>query len=98
MPEYADIGDQHERKITGIDIYESQIDRLFQGTQEMARQVRAYARKVSLLGGGGGPPPSAPPGPPPPPRRTGKDHPPNPPPPTILCPPLLFKKKKKKKL
>jgi len=54
MPEYADIGDQLERKITGIDIYESQIDRLFQGTQEMARQVRAYARKVSLLGGGGG--------------------------------------------
>ena len=54
MPEYADIGDQLERKITGIDIYESQIDRLFQGTQEMARQVRAHARKVSLLGGGAG--------------------------------------------
>ena len=54
MPEYADIGDQLERKITGIDIYQSQIDRLFQGTQEMARQVRAHARKVSVLGGGGG--------------------------------------------
>jgi LmbE family N-acetylglucosaminyl deacetylase len=54
VPEYADIGDQLERKITGINIYESQIERLFQGTQEMARQVRAHARKVSLLGGGGG--------------------------------------------
>ena len=53
-PEYADIGDQLERKITGITLYESQMDRLFGGTQEMARQVRAYGRKVALLGGGGG--------------------------------------------
>ena len=51
MPDYADIGDQLERKITGITLYESQIDRLFGGTQEMARQVRAYARKVALLDG-----------------------------------------------
>ena len=55
VPEYADIGDQLERKITGINLYASQIDRLFVGgTQEMARQVRAHARKVSLLGGGAG--------------------------------------------
>jgi LmbE family N-acetylglucosaminyl deacetylase len=53
-PEYADIGDQLERKITGISIYESQMDRLFGGTKDMARQVRAYGRKVSLLGGGSG--------------------------------------------
>jgi LmbE family N-acetylglucosaminyl deacetylase len=53
-PEYADIGDQLERKITGITIYESQLNRLFGGTNDMARQVRAYARKVALLGGGGG--------------------------------------------
>ncbi len=52
-PEYADIGDQLERKITGINIYESQMDNLFGGTQEMARQVRAYARKIALLGGSG---------------------------------------------
>ena len=50
-PEYADIADQLERKIQGISIYESQLDRLFGGTQEMARQARAYARKVALLGG-----------------------------------------------
>src|SRR6478735_5629733 len=31
MPEYADIGDQLERKITGINLYASQIDRLFSG-------------------------------------------------------------------
>ena len=53
-PEYADIGDQLERKISGINLYESQIDRLFEGSQEMARQVRAYARKVALLDGSGG--------------------------------------------
>jgi LmbE family N-acetylglucosaminyl deacetylase len=50
-PEYADIGDQIERKITGITLYESQLDRLFEGTNEMARQVRAHAKKVGLLGG-----------------------------------------------
>jgi LmbE family N-acetylglucosaminyl deacetylase len=54
MPEYADIGDQLERKITGINLYASQMDRLFTGTQEMARQVRAYARKTALLDGSGG--------------------------------------------
>jgi LmbE family N-acetylglucosaminyl deacetylase len=53
-PELADIGDQIERKITGIGLYESQIERLFDGTADMARQVRAYARKIALLGGGGG--------------------------------------------
>jgi len=53
-PEYADIGDQLERKISGIGIYESQMDRLFGGTKEMARQVRAHGRKVAVLGGGGG--------------------------------------------
>jgi LmbE family N-acetylglucosaminyl deacetylase len=54
MPEYADIADQLERKITGINLYASQMDRLFNGTQEMARQVRAYARKIALLDGSGG--------------------------------------------
>ena len=54
MPEYADIGDQLERKISGINLYASQMDRLFTGTQEMARQVRAYAQRVALLEGSGG--------------------------------------------
>jgi LmbE family N-acetylglucosaminyl deacetylase len=53
-PEFADIGDQLERKITGINIYGSQIERLFGGTSDMARQVRAYGRKMSLLAGGSG--------------------------------------------
>ena len=53
-PEYADIDDQLERKITGINIYASQIDRLFTGTREMARQVRAYGRKMAVLNGWGG--------------------------------------------
>ncbi len=53
-PEYADITDQLERKIAGIAIYGSQMGRLFGGTDDMARQTRAYGRKVSLLGGGGG--------------------------------------------
>jgi LmbE family N-acetylglucosaminyl deacetylase len=54
MPGYADIDDQLERKITGISLYASQMDNLFNGTQEMARQVRAYARRVALLDGAGG--------------------------------------------
>jgi LmbE family N-acetylglucosaminyl deacetylase len=53
-PEYADITDQLERKITGIALYGSQMGRLFGGTDDMARQARAYGRKVSLLGGGSG--------------------------------------------
>jgi LmbE family N-acetylglucosaminyl deacetylase len=53
-PHYADIGDQLERKITGITIYASQVDRLFTDTREMARQVRAHARKVALLDGDSG--------------------------------------------
>ncbi len=53
-PDYADIADQLERKITGINIYTSQIERLFTSTKEMARQVRANARKTALLGGTSG--------------------------------------------
>ena len=37
-PEFADITDQIERKITGISLYESQIERLFDGTLEMAER------------------------------------------------------------
>ena len=50
-PDYAEISDQIERKIEGITLYESQLERLFGGSNEMARQVRAHARKVALLGG-----------------------------------------------
>jgi LmbE family N-acetylglucosaminyl deacetylase len=53
-PEYADITDQLERKVSGIAIYESQMNRLFGGKADMGRQTRAYGRKIALLGGGGG--------------------------------------------
>jgi LmbE family N-acetylglucosaminyl deacetylase len=53
-PEYADIGDQIERKITGINLYSSQIENLFTSTKEMARQVRAYGAKVGAIRGDGG--------------------------------------------
>ena len=49
-PEYADVGDQLERKIAGIRLYESQVDRLFPNTREMASAVRAHARQVAELG------------------------------------------------
>ena len=49
-PEYADITDQIERKITGISLYESQMERLFDGTLEMASAVRAYGRAMAELG------------------------------------------------
>ena len=49
--EYADISDQIERKIRGIAIYESQINRLFNDTKAMAASVRSQAVKVADLGG-----------------------------------------------
>ena len=48
--EYADVSDQLERKITGIGIYESQLDRLFGSRREMADSVRRYGRRVAELG------------------------------------------------
>ncbi len=48
--EYADVTDQLERKIMGIDIYESQMERLFDGTMQMADAVRAYGRAMAELG------------------------------------------------
>jgi len=50
-PEYANVSDQLERKITGLTIYSSQIDRLFGGGGEMAKAVRTFATKVAALGG-----------------------------------------------
>jgi LmbE family N-acetylglucosaminyl deacetylase len=49
-PEYADITDQLERKITGINLYESQMERLFDGTLAMADAVRAYGRGLAEVG------------------------------------------------
>lgn len=53
-PRYADIGDQLERKVRGVSIYESQVDRLFGSTREMARAVRQHANGVGLIGNAGG--------------------------------------------
>ena len=52
-PEYAEISDRIERKIRGLTLYRSQMDRLFGGTREMGDAVRAHARKVSASGGVG---------------------------------------------
>ncbi len=49
-PEYADITDQLERKIQGINLYTSQIERLFDGTKEMASAVRSYGRSTAAFG------------------------------------------------
>ena len=50
FPTFADIGDQIERKITGISIYESQIDRLFDDKRDMAKAVRAYGKSLGIAG------------------------------------------------
>ena len=55
FPTYADIGDQIERKITGISLYESQIERLFDGPREMGDAVRAYGKAMGVMGGVDGP-------------------------------------------
>jgi len=53
-PEYANVSDQLERKIRGISLYESQLDRLFGGEAKMAAAVRAYGTKIAELGATGG--------------------------------------------
>ena len=50
-PEYCDIGDQIERKITGIGLYESQLDRQFGGRRQMAQAVRARGCGSSIAAG-----------------------------------------------
>jgi LmbE family N-acetylglucosaminyl deacetylase len=54
FPTYADIGDQLERKIRGIALYESQIERLFDSPKDMANAVRAHGTSLGILGGVGG--------------------------------------------
>jgi LmbE family N-acetylglucosaminyl deacetylase len=54
-PRYADIGDQLERKVRGISMYESQLDRLFGGEKEMATAVRQHAAAVGTAGRVNGP-------------------------------------------
>jgi LmbE family N-acetylglucosaminyl deacetylase len=53
-PEYADISDMVERKIMGLTLYESQLDRLFGGRAAMGDAVRGFGTKVAALGGLGG--------------------------------------------
>jgi LmbE family N-acetylglucosaminyl deacetylase len=49
-PVFADITDQLERKIMGIDIYQSQLERLFDGTTQMADAVRGHGRAIAEAG------------------------------------------------
>ena len=49
-PQFADVTDQIEKKITGITIYESQLERLFDGPREMADAVRSHAKIVAETG------------------------------------------------
>ena len=49
-PEFADITDQIERKIMGIGLYDSQIERLFDSTKAMADAVRKYAVVTAGIG------------------------------------------------
>ncbi len=53
-PEYADISDMVDRKIMGISLYESQIDRLFGSRAAMADAVRGHSTKIAGLAGRSG--------------------------------------------
>ena len=53
-PRFADITDQVERKIVGIGLYASQLDRLFGGSKPMASAVRQYGARMAALGRQGG--------------------------------------------
>jgi LmbE family N-acetylglucosaminyl deacetylase len=48
--EFADIGDVLERKVRGILLYESQIERLFDDRKAAAAAVRGYAARVADIG------------------------------------------------
>jgi LmbE family N-acetylglucosaminyl deacetylase len=48
--EFADVSDQIERKIRGIALYESQMERLFTDRKAMAGAVRGYAARVGDIG------------------------------------------------
>jgi LmbE family N-acetylglucosaminyl deacetylase len=50
-PEYADITETVERKIAGLTLYESQLERLFGGAGQMGDAVRGFGTKVASLGG-----------------------------------------------
>ncbi len=50
-PELADVTDMTERKITGISLYASQVDRLFGGSRQMADAVRGFGLRTAGLGG-----------------------------------------------
>ena len=50
-PRYAEISDQLERKIRGIDLYASQLDHLFGGEPAMASAVRRHTSTVAAAGG-----------------------------------------------
>ena len=50
QPRYADITDQIERKVRGIAIYESQLDRLFGSVKQMGTEVRRHAQAIATLG------------------------------------------------
>ena len=49
-PRYADISDQLERKVRGIAMYESQMDRLFGNVKSMGAAVRQHAAAVGAVG------------------------------------------------
>jgi LmbE family N-acetylglucosaminyl deacetylase len=49
-PRYADITDELETKVRGVDFYESQLDRLFGGEKAMTGAVRQHAARVAGLG------------------------------------------------
>ena len=55
FPTFADISDQIERKITGITIYESQIERLFDSPRQMGDAVRSYGAALGVVGDIAGP-------------------------------------------
>ncbi len=51
VPEFADVTEQVEWKISGVSLYASQLDRLFGGAGPMAQAVRSFSLRVAELGG-----------------------------------------------
>ncbi|HEX8940926.1 MAG TPA: PIG-L family deacetylase [Candidatus Limnocylindrales bacterium] len=51
VPEYGDITDVVERKVDGLRLYRSQLERLFGGERAMAEAVRGHAARLGRLAG-----------------------------------------------
>ncbi|MEO6350144.1 MAG: hypothetical protein ABIP53_05795, partial [Candidatus Limnocylindrales bacterium] len=50
-PQYADISDVFDRKAAGIELYTSQVPRMFESSQSLLNDLAGYHARIALAGG-----------------------------------------------